>query len=111
MYDHLRQHRRVSLRTDLWIGQEGIYTRTDEFLQDLSVGGAFVDSRQIFPVGSMLSLRFKLPNITNFISCTAAVRNMEAGSGFGIEFLDLSLENRRHVAEYVDACSNASSYD
>ena len=102
MYDHLRKNRRVSLRTELWIGQEGIYTRTDEFLQDLSIGGAFVQSHQIFPVGSILNLRFKLPDVTSFVACTAIVRNMEVDIGLGVEFLDLSLENRRQIGEYIE---------
>ena len=102
MYEQLRKHRRVSLRTELWIGQEGIYTRTDEFLEDLSIGGAFVHSRQVFPVGSILSLRFKLPNVTNFIACTGIVRNMNVGNGLGVEFLDLPGENSRQIKEYIE---------
>lgn len=107
MEEYVRQHRRVSLRTELWIGQEGIYTRTDEFLRDLSVGGAFVMSRQVFPVGSMLSLRFKLPNLTNFVSCTGIVRNMEIGVGIGVQFLDLSVDNCRFVGEYVTSVAGS----
>ena len=102
MYENLRRHRRVGLRTELWIGQDGIFTRTDELLEDLSIGGAFVQSRQVYPTGSILSFRFKVPNVSSFISCTAIVRNMEVGRGLGVQFLDLSGENLRHVEQYIE---------
>jgi len=101
MEEFHREHPRVSLRTELWIGQHGIFTRTGEFLRDLSIGGAFVQSRQVFPIGSILNLRFKIPNVNNFISCTGIVRNMEVGDGMGVQFLDLSGENLRQVELYV----------
>ena len=102
MYENLRKYPRARLRTELWIGQDGIFTRTDELLRDMSIGGAFVQSRQVFPVGSILSLRFKVPTVTNFITCSAVVRNMEVGDGFGVQFLDLSGENLRQVGQHVE---------
>jgi len=101
MEEFHREHPRVSLRTELWIGQHGIFTRTGEYMRDLSIGGAFVQSRQVFPIGSILNLRFKIPNVTNFINCTGIVRNMEVGDGMGVQFLDLSGENLRQVELYV----------
>ena len=102
MYEHLRKHPRVGLKTELWIGQDGIFTRTDETLRDLSVGGAFVQSRQVFPVGSILSFRFKVPTTINLISCTGIVRNMDLGNGIGVQFLDLSGESLRQVERFVE---------
>jgi len=101
MHKERRRYPRVSLRTELWIGQDGIFTRTDENLRDLSIGGAFVQSRQVFPVGSILSLRFKVPNVTNLVTCTAIVRNMEVGDGLGVQFLDLSGESLSQVEQFV----------
>jgi|ERR1043166_1986279 Tfp pilus assembly protein PilZ len=102
MYEELRKYPRASLKTELWIGQDGIFTRTDEFLSDLSIGGAFVETHQVFPVGSILNLRFKMPSVTNMVTCTAIVRNMILGSGLGVEFLDLARESRRYVEEFVE---------
>ena len=101
MHEHQRKHPRASLKTELWIGQDGIFTRTDEFLRDLSIGGAFVQSRQVFPIGSILNFRFKVPNATNLITCTAIVRNMEVGNGLGVQFLDLSGESLSQVEQFV----------
>ncbi|MBK9215874.1 MAG: PilZ domain-containing protein [Chloracidobacterium sp.] len=74
MYEKLRKHPRISLRTELWIGQDGIFTRTDEFLRDLSVGGAFVQSRQVYSVGTVINLRFKMPRSASLATCSAIVR-------------------------------------
>lgn len=91
------------MKTELWIGQDGIFTRTDEFLSDLSIGGAFVRTHQVFPVGAILNLRFKMPFVTNMVTCTAIVRNMILGSGLGVEFLDLSRDSQRYVEEFVQS--------
>jgi hypothetical protein len=94
-----RKHPRISIRTELWIGQDGIFTRTDELLRDLSVGGAFIQSSQVFyPMGAVVNIRFKIPAATNLISCSAIVRNTEPGQGFGVQFLDISRENVHLIA-------------
>ncbi|MFN0278608.1 MAG: PilZ domain-containing protein [Pyrinomonadaceae bacterium] len=108
MYEHLRKHPRVGLKTELWIGQDGIFTRTDEIMRDLSIGGAFVQSRQVFSVGSIVSLRFTMPNVTNLVTCTAIVRNMEVGDGLGVQFLDLSGENLRQVEIFIENTLNST---
>ncbi len=102
MSEKLRKHPRVSLRTELWIGQDGIFTRTDEFLRDLSVGGAFVQSRQVYSVGDVVNLRFKMPRSASLATCSAIVRNMQHGDGFGVQFLDLSGDNLRLVQSHID---------
>ncbi|HEY2846189.1 MAG TPA: PilZ domain-containing protein [Pyrinomonadaceae bacterium] len=101
MSEELRKHKRISLRTELWIGQDGIFTRTDERLRDLSIGGAYVESRQAYPVGSVISVRFKIAASTNLISCSAIVRNVKIGDGFGVQFLDISRENVHLIERQV----------
>ncbi len=90
--DH-RKHPRMNLRTELWIGQDGIFTRTNEYLRDLSVGGAFVQSEQVYPIGTILNLRFKLPVAPTMISCSGVVQKIHLGVGYAVQFLDISREN------------------
>ena len=101
MAEQDRKHPRISLRTELWIGQDGIFTRTDEILRDLSIGGAYVESHQVYPVGSVISIRFKIAASTNLISCSAIVRNAQIGDGFGVQFLDISRENVHLIERQV----------
>lgn len=96
-----RQHPRLSVATELWIGQDGIFTRADEKLSDLSLGGAFIETSQHYSVGSVLSLRFKLPDGGRFLTCTAIVRNSRNSQGFGVQFLDLSPDDRWQLDSYI----------
>ncbi len=95
-----RVHRRVSIHTEVWRGEDGIFTRSNERLADLSVGGAFIQGAGT-AVGSILNLRFKLTGSNDFITATAIGRNTHDG-GLGVEFLDLSPENLGRLAAFVD---------
>ncbi|MBM3802174.1 MAG: hypothetical protein FJW26_07660 [Acidimicrobiia bacterium] len=97
-----RKHVRISLETEIWLGQDGIFTRTTERLRDLSEGGAFIESREVFAVGSVLSLRFKLPGARELISCSVCVRNLRGRGGMGVEFLDVSSQDRSRIKLVVE---------
>ena len=100
MVDERRQHARVSLDTRVWVGQDGIFTQSEERLNDLSVGGAFIESPSpSCSTGDVLNVRFKLG--AGFVTATAIVRNARAGAGFGVQFLDLSAEGRAAIERYV----------
>lgn len=100
--ENRRQHTRLSLTTEVWLGQDGIFTRSNERLCDLSVGGAFIESHSIYSVGSIVSLRFMLAKETNFITCTVIVRNTRGRQGLGVEFLDLSPEDRQRIKSFIE---------
>lgn len=97
-----RKNPRCSLNTEIWIGQDGIFTRNNERLDNLSVGGAFVESEQSYAVGSVLSLRFKLPMSSHFITTLVIVRNVQPSKGFGVEFLDISPESRSQIQAFIE---------
>jgi Tfp pilus assembly protein PilZ len=102
MDEDRRKHRRCSLSTEIWIGQDGIFTRSNERMDNLSAGGAFIESQQQYAAGSILSLRFKLPTHPNFITSAVIVRNAQPTRGFGVEFLDISSEDRSQIEAYVE---------
>lgn len=99
--DERRKFPRQTLTTEIWLGQDGIFTHANESLGELSEGGAFIETSQRYPVGSILSLRFKLPRAMDFITCTIIVRHTRGGSGLGIEFLDLSPEDRQQIKTFI----------
>ena len=98
-----RIHKRVSLHTEVWRGEDGIFTRGHERLADLSIGGAFIHGAGT-STGSILSLRFKLPGSDDFISCTVMARHTRGG-GLGVEFLDMSPESLSRLTAFVDESS------
>jgi uncharacterized protein (TIGR02266 family) len=96
-----RKHRRIAVKTDIWIGIDGIFTRTWGELRDLSEGGAFVETDQRFAIGSLLNLRFQLPGTGLFVAGTVIVRRHQDQGGIGVEFLDLPPDDRARVREHV----------
>ncbi len=101
---------RVSLHTEIWLGQDGIFTKTRRTLRDLSEGGAFIETADGSPIGGVLSLRFMLPGVRDLISCAVAVRNVRNdGAGLGVQFLDISRDDRRLVGAFVSDGGPGSS--
>lgn len=107
--DH-RKHRRINLRTELWIGQDGIFTRTNEYLSDLSVGGAFVQSEHVYPIGTILNLRFRLPVAPNMLSCSGIVHKIHLGVGYAVRFLDISRENIALIQRQLDSPETPAAF-
>lgn len=97
-----RQHVRLNFVLEVWIGQSGVLARTDDQLCDLSLGGAHIESEQRYPAGSVLHLRFKLPQASDFITCRVAVRHTNGGRQHGVEFLDLSQDDYYRIKTFVE---------
>ena len=66
-----RVHKRVVIHIEVWRGEDGIFTRGNERLSNLSVAGAFIQSAGT-TTGSILNLRFRLPGSDDFITTTAS---------------------------------------
>ena len=98
-----RRHPRVGLDAEVWLGQDGIFARTDSRLGNLSAAGAFLHMRDLYSVGSVMNVKFRLPNHAEFITCTVVVRNSLAGHGVGMEFLDLSSRTKDRIQSFVKA--------
>jgi hypothetical protein len=96
-----RHQPRVAFSEEVWIGQDGIFSRTGGRIRNLSSGGVFVETTQSLAGGSVVNLRFPLGESKELISCSAIVRNVRTGVGWGVEFLDLSSEARGRIAAFV----------
>jgi hypothetical protein len=59
-------------------------------LPDLSTRGMFIPTPRVFPIGSVLKIRFRLPRCNVQVTVRAEVRRCSPGSGLGVEFIDLS---------------------
>ena len=51
-----RRSRRVAFSNEVWIGQDGIFTRTDARFGNVSASGAFPQLRDSYSLGSVLSV-------------------------------------------------------
>lgn len=69
-----------------------------------------IETPEGFQIGSVLSLRFTLPGSAHLISCAATVRNLrDGGTGLGVQFLDISQDDRRLVGAFVSQGNQGSS--
>lgn len=97
-----RRYLRASAAIEVWIGNDGIFTRKDERLTILGAGGAFIRTSRQYPLKSTLTLRFRLTGHDEFITCHVIVRSVEAGRGVGVEFTDLARDDRYRIRSFVE---------
>ncbi len=70
-------------------------------LADLSVEGAFVDTRTVLPVGAVTRVRFNI--LGRDVTVSAEVRYSMPGMGIGVRFLDLSPEDREVIERLLNS--------
>lgn len=97
-----RRHPRVNLDTEVWLGQDGIFARTQRPLWNLSATGAFLHIRDLYSVGAVMNLKFRLPDAPALITSTVVVRSSLVGHGVGMEFLDLSSQTKDRIQSFVE---------
>jgi CheY-like chemotaxis protein/Tfp pilus assembly protein PilZ len=77
---------------------------------NLSACGLFLESRNIFPVGTELTLDFILPNTdidihckarVTWVNCLGALRKPSLPQGTGLQFLNLTLENETAIKVFL----------
>jgi hypothetical protein len=97
----MRRQPRVAHFEEIWIGQDGIFSRTGGHIRNISTSGVFIETEQSFGGGSVVNLRFSLGESKELVNCSAIVRNVQPGLGLGVEFLDLSSGSRNRIAAFV----------
>jgi hypothetical protein len=68
---------------------------------DLSVRGMFVQTARHFPEGAVLKVRFRLARSYYEVHARAEVRYCLPGVGVGVEFIEISEEDRRAIEAEV----------
>ena len=100
---------RVSFETEVWVETGGVSASTDGRFTVLGAGGALLDAGELYPVGSLLRLRFRFPPRFDDVICKSIVRNGVEGKGVGVEFLDLSARDR--VRAFVEEQAGPAALD
>jgi len=71
------------------------------FSRDISVGGLFIETKQPLPIGSSVSLRFHLDDPSAVIVASAEVTYHVANFGMGVQFVEISPEDRKRIKAFV----------
>jgi hypothetical protein len=98
MTSERRQSKRATFYTEACL-EDLAAGRGDVRLADLSVEGAFVDTREVLTAGATALLRFTLCG--REVSVVAEVCYSIHGIGMGVVFLDLSDADRVLVDQFV----------
>ena len=85
---------------DAWY--EGESARGEARISDLSVRGAFIEAVPPPPVGTTFNLTFALPDGT-VIETRATVAHSHPGSGMGVRFDSLTLEQTNTIRQFIHA--------
>ncbi len=95
--------RRAHPRYPIPQGSFAFYALGSGVIQNLSVGGVFIEDRQAsFSVGAELDLEL-IHKEGESIVLQGIVRRAEPGAGFAVEFLGLTAEVRQRIANYFRA--------
>jgi hypothetical protein len=73
--------------------------------RNIGVGGAFIASQLIQPVGSQLTLELTLPMTDQIFSLPAIVRwaSMDAGGGMGVQFIGVDIDVLLELNDYFSS--------
>src|SRR5438094_8192619 len=101
-----REVLRYQMPLDLSVNYEGTSEEIPIPSPDVSTRGMFIPTSRIFPVGSVLKIRFRLPRSNFQVNVRAEVRHCSPG-GVGVEFLDLSNEASLAIQKEIGARGTA----
>lgn len=101
--DERRKHKRVALLEELEYEGEG--RRFRRRLTEISVEGMFIDTPNTFPPGTLLAVKFRLPNSEDHIIANAEVLYVQEKVGMGVKFKNLSPEDRDKIKAFVEGDS------
>lgn len=106
IYDERRTHQRTTFIADIGFSSDSnFYTG---FTRDISEGGVFVATYNVFPVGTVMELELQVPDTGAPIQVKGEVRwsaeaneDSDGHPGVGLRFLDLSEADRRRIDRFV----------
>jgi hypothetical protein len=94
-----RRHRRVETPQGVWAIWRCGRTEDTSRVKDLSVGGLFIETRKVCPIGATVELHFLVQD--GEIRANATVRYVKTGSGLGLQFKTVRSEDQTRFAKMV----------
>ena len=79
------------------------------FSRDISLGGMFIETTDLLPVGSVLTVRFNIDQREKIVSATARVTYQIEKMGIGVIFTEIEEEDCDAIRKYLEAMPSASA--
>ena len=93
-----RRYKRKILDEAKWLECEGVGCELQGHLSVIGLGGGFIRTRNLFPVGSALGLRIRKGK--EWLEAVCVVRSKE-DDGMGIEFMPPRIRLAPHLEEVI----------
>ena len=108
-YPYTRRFRRTdaSIVVDVSLAHGPQQTKRQAVIKVLGGGGAYLEIDESCPIGTVVLLRFKLPDDDKDVVCHGTVCNTVDGKGVGLEFLDIRSNDRDRLVEFVEGPAEA----
>jgi len=75
---------------------------TQEYIRDISVGGAFIKTDQPLVIGQEVALSFSIPNIEHSLDLTGKVVRCN-GEGIGVKFTNLTTRQQDIIMSIIES--------
>jgi hypothetical protein len=95
-----RQFLRVELSKGVWVAWQGGGQRFVSRVSDLSMGGVFIPTPDLPPVGTVVKLIFELPG--GDVHAPAVVRHIIVGRGMGVEFAAMGSDDLARIHQLLN---------
>jgi len=104
-----RRYQRVSTPKGLWVAWQNGIQQSVSRVRDLNVGGLFIATPDAPVVGTEVTILLSVPE--GQIRSKAVVRNISAGKGMGVEFVNMSQLDYERLEKLVTRLLNLSTPD
>ena len=99
----IREVDRYATYRDLMINYEGRSEQIAIRAPDISPRGMFIHIPTRFPEGAVLKIEFRLGRSARMVKARAEVRYCLPGVGIGVEFVDISTDDKQAIADEIGA--------
>src|SRR5438270_11195667 len=90
-----RRYLRVKLTKGMLVAWQYSGGRSVSRVATLGLGGLFISTKEPLPIGTVLNLLFQVPG--GEVRARATVKNVKAGEGMAVSFIDMDHEARARL--------------
>ena len=94
-----RRHPRCKAAIPVELHLPGVSTPSRTNTEEISVGGCYVETMFTIAAGTKLNMTIWLDGAPMSVSCVVATCHPQVGNG--MEFVDISAEDRKRLAKFV----------
>jgi diguanylate cyclase (GGDEF)-like protein/putative nucleotidyltransferase with HDIG domain len=104
-----RLHTRMKCRLTIELHPHGTPAPVFGNLIDISLGGCYVETSAILPVGSNVKIVFSMDNADGALSAEGSIARIHPGSGVAVQFKEMGREARDRMYRILEFVQNSTT--